>query len=1365
MEHVAVMIVPHYFSRCLTYTDSHYRERVIDDASLLEFPTPKVVLGEPGMGKSELMSELGRLLKVKVTMASHFMHHPDPGKLIECGKPLLIDGLDEVMARQEGDAIDFIMARLDALDSPDVILSCRAREWQSRNLTGLKKIYVTEPVIFHLQPFDRVQASAFLAQRYKAVDAGRVLNHLNEQGVPQLYHNPLTLDLMGQVALRDSELPATRSALFERVCKLIWPEHDPERGVNPLRDFTDEQALGCAGAIMAGMLVAGAQAIHLGRTAFDHQNDITLVELSVLPGVGTHARAIVSSKLFQNIDIDRVRPVHRVIAEFLAARWLARQADNSRKQRRLLAQFQGDGKVPASFRGLHAWIAYHRPILSSAVIAFDPLGVLRYGETTHLGLDQARHLFESLKELSKTDPYFRVHDWDSHTAKGLMIASLRDDIEEVILSKNGNKHLSSLLLDSLNGTELALTLEPTLAAIMMDAGRGFSERRSAAGTLGPLYDAAQWDSIITRLLAQRQEDSIELARNLVDVLDVEVSDELVTATVLAELGIPVPVVARGGGPKIHRLHDYSRLISGLAPSKLGGVLTRLSGAASQVDSCDWQSASELNGLLARLITRAIDEQVVTCKKPSMLWEWLLGLSRPQPEFGAVLSLQNLLDSNTPLRRAVQHYVLYEKQRNKAIFDAELDLEQHLVGLRRNPDDLVFFIRRLGECDSDDPATHDDWVNLMMVGSIGSTTLTSALWAASRDLPRGEQWLEAFAARQKRFASRLTKPPRNRAEGKRRRILNLKFKLQLWSLRRRYRSEGLHLRAGELAVILEPAMQYLGALYPVPAQIEAKERLLARFGESLANDMMAGFEATLHRSDLPSPQAVALYLVDDELFEVSAPIVAGLLARLRGGHGFTDLPKDLLIVGLLLCKHPAKVRLTADRARYALREELERIAIATDAERMAFARCWIEPALAAGNAHIPGIDWLASDEKCYSTGRALAAEWLVVFPTAHPKIEDQLIDILISSKDTSVAAAVAQARVAMVFDDEDRLFTWLAVDLLVRFDLVVEQLEGMGDAYPYVLWYLRQRFQPEQNRVRSDLSAPQAKWVLSQFRRVWPQTQPDECEHSEFSAYQASQFLCLLIEHLAVDTSDQASEAMMHLIAEPPDSYSDLIRHLATEQQQKRAEENVRPVLPHQLAELLSDGPPSNADDLKALIVEELAVAQKIIAGDELDQIRDFWSDTFLPYDENRCRDRLAVMLGAGLSAYEIFPVSEVDMPNSKRVDLAFECGTWRMPMEVKGQWHDNVWQAATRQLDAQYLIDWRSAQRGIYCVLWFGPFPSSSNKQLTPPPAGLNAPTSAGEMCDMLIELIPPARRALIDVVVLDFSHGGRIRRSSRSVP
>jgi hypothetical protein len=117
-------------------------------------------------------------------------------------------------------------------------------------------------------------------------------------------------------------------------------------------------------------------------------------------------------------------------------------------------------------------------------------------------------------------------------------------------------------------------------------------------------------------------------------------------------------------------------------------------------------------------------------------------------------------------------------------------------------------------------------------------------------------------------------------------------------------------------------------------------------------------------------------------------------------------------------------------------------------------------------------------------------------------------------------------------------------------------------------------------------------------------------------------------------------------------------------------------------------------------------------------------------------------------------MTEADMPKLKRADLAFARRTMQLPVEVKGQWHAEVWDAATGQLDAQYLIDWRSDQRGIYCVLWFGELPAATNRRLKVHPDGLPAPTSAKEMRAMLIDRIPEARRALIAVVVLDLSAG-----------
>ncbi|MDP2379478.1 MAG: hypothetical protein Q8M35_03125, partial [Pseudohongiella sp.] len=241
-----------------------------------------------------------------------------------------------------------------------------------------------------------------------------------------------------------------------------------------------------------------------------------------------------------------------------------------------------------------------------------------------------------------------------------------------------------------------------------------------------------------------------------------------------------------------------------------------------------------------------------------------------------------------------------------------------------------------------------------------------------------------------------------------------------------------------------------------------------------------------------------------------------------------------------------------------------------------------------------------------------------------------------------------------------------------------------------------------------------------------------------------------------DMSDQAASLMRELANETPDLYTNEILHMIAEQQQKRAEESFEPIEPRSLAAILTNGPPSNIDDLKSLIVEELDEAQRKLLGDELDQVRDFWNDSGVPYPENRCRDRLAAIIDTRLAdMYSVRRMTEADMPKDKRADLAFATGpTMQLPLEAKGQWHADVWDAASSQLESKYLIDWRCEGRGVYCVFWFGELASATGRRLKAHPDGLRPPKTATEMRSMLIDRIPPQRRPFIDVVVVDLATG-----------
>ncbi len=84
---------PGYFPRRLQLSDPEEAARHVDESGMLATTGAKIVLGEPGMGKSELMRELGRRLDMEPVTALRFMLSKDPAKFVVSGKPLLIDGL------------------------------------------------------------------------------------------------------------------------------------------------------------------------------------------------------------------------------------------------------------------------------------------------------------------------------------------------------------------------------------------------------------------------------------------------------------------------------------------------------------------------------------------------------------------------------------------------------------------------------------------------------------------------------------------------------------------------------------------------------------------------------------------------------------------------------------------------------------------------------------------------------------------------------------------------------------------------------------------------------------------------------------------------------------------------------------------------------------------------------------------------------------------------------------------------------------------------------------------------------------------------------------------------------------------------
>jgi hypothetical protein len=84
-------------------------------------------------------------------------------------------------------------------------------------------------------------------------------------------------------------------------------------------------------------------------------------------------------------------------------------------------------------------------------------------------------------------------------------------------------------------------------------------------------------------------------------------------------------------------------------------------------------------------------------------------------------------------------------------------------------------------------------------------------------------------------------------------------------------------------------------------------------------------------------------------------------------------------------------------------------------------------------------------------------------------------------------------------------------------------------------------------------------------------------------------------------------------------------------------------------------------------------------------------------------------------------------------------------VEVKGQWHVELFYAASKQLYERYAQHPNAAQQGIFLVLWFGGSEKIAGRKN-------NAIKSPSELKQAIMDRMSRELRGRIDIFVLDLS-------------
>lgn len=1308
----------HSISRALWFKNGDSRT-TLTQAELLDLEEPLIILGEAGMGKTTLLEWLSDAPGYAFCTARQLLYAAKAETLLGDAQVLVIDALDEVNAIRDGDAVGLVLRRLGEIGFPRFILSCRAADWRSATAVGIIiEQYRKKPLELHLIEFSDDDATTYLEQQIGVEAAKAIVRHFTSRGLQGFLGNPQTLYLVSKVA-GQNDLPSTKDKLFERAIEVLRTEHNETKTID---EVPRQTVLDAAGTAFAIMILSGHDALSRTSSAERFEGDLPLAELGRFVDRIALGTAL-GTRLFRSRGPDRFGYWHRSIGEYLAARWLRSRADTARKRRRLLATFQRSGVVPSSLRGIHAWLA-RDPALAEAVITADPIGVIEYGDADEITPSQARALLNALSSLAAANP--RFSESGRVSARGIAHPALLEDLRKLIKTADTPIRLRQFVLEAIRGSPAALQLSMDLRALMLDSNTAFIHRSTAGKALIELAVSEDWPASMKLLHASGDDLSIRLAIELMDKIGYERFDnKLIVDLVLSYTSHNHRTLGVLMGLEIHFPHN-----------RLGDLLDELAigvkAASRQVESYDAENdEEELKNFVYGLISRRVAFQEPSA---TQFWSWL-EMFEAAPRYGyrsnEVLAAQ--IQEKHALRRAVQRFVLLDQPEGGAINSRAWAMRNRCSSLALIPYDVITLLESLDPSDIMD----ERWRELVQLTDHGNDNGT-AVREAARPFARNDSgllaWLESLAA------------PRDwEREQIRRNTAYAQQEAERHETHREFvRGQLDDIRAGRPESLINLAKGYLGLFNDVSKLgTTPHERMLGWLGHDLSEAALTGFESflTAHRIH-PSPDEIAHSMAQSRHWPTAYVIVAALAERYHNGYDFSDLDDERILAGLFELRRAGLARSTGIVDFEELIEDVVR-------ERGLWPgamRRYYEPQLEARYAETNLYSLMRSAQDA-AVACDLAAEWLTRFADLPSRVEEQLMDRLLASGRYDTLRAIASTGFSSA--DDNRRRNWQAVGLLVVFDATSKRL----DAQPIdaeLLWHVRDRLPDGQWANAFPVRPAQLEWLISRFRKSWPAAAlPEEGWSGDRNPWDASEQVARMIQRLGADAGQDATLALERLLAESTDGYTELIQSVVAEQKRVRVESLYAPLSLEAITAIVRDELPVSGADLQGFLIDELAVVQAKVRSDDVESWRGFYEGPTTPHREEWCRDHLILLLRQGSNGVTFTPEAHVGA--DKEVDIACSVGELRMPIEVKGQWHTELWTAADRQLAASYAQDWQADGYGIYLVLWFGK-QVAKNKRIRSPGRGKTCPETPEQLAAALTSTSRAAQDGRIKILVLDLS-------------
>lgn len=1368
-----------------------------------------VLLGEPGSGKTTAFEveekEDGNALFVPARrfIGRHIDSHPEWKD-----KTLFVDGLDELRARggNPHEPLDAFLCRIEQFGQPRFRLSCREDSWLGRNDFD-ELASVTGDDGFHLlrlDPLGPEEARAILAD--KGVEHPRnFMWRVVDNGLEVFIENPLLLETLADTVASGS-WPDGRLDMFERACEELAKESN-ERHLNAQdgRPFSTSEILLASGLLCALLLLSGK--VGWSRRGSRAEDCPALSEAGDRQGL---LKAALDTKLFDGSDETCRSPHHRAIGEFLAAKHL----DHAIRVKhlapgRVWAWMLGiDGLVMPDLRGVSVWLAAMNSQVRDRLIESDPIGLAFHGDAGCFSRSETQLLLDGLEAKIP-----RVREWPSQASLAALVAGpAREILCEMLQAADRSNTRQELVELLLRGMAVSPWGSPRTAA---DGSPRYTEEIRevlAALVRDPTWRSSTRHRALVALIhvVGNEADHISTLRDLLD----DLAADKVPADERGDLQGELLIHLYPGHLTVDHIWEYlpsgaafdgkarvfwtQHLVCKAPKEDVASLLNTLGARAEEL--IPRLAQGNLDVLVMQLLTRGL-EFFGEEREVAKLYEWFELVDADYERPGLVPAHCE--------RVALRSRHLEEQTRIYRWLRANPDIQLALVleGLMRHATlprttvlDMTIGTKFLGdsapvefrkwcldqavELATVDPGPSEELASWAVTGrreEWGPVLGDDEVAAAVRDVPELRRWNEKRLAAEEHYSEMAARQRESPA------IAEFRRRKEACAASVRGHLDAIQVGQGPPDMLYELGEVYVHGL-EAGGPDQARDDLAFHLNtdHELVEAVIRGFRRLVDRRDLPDLNGIIRLHEDGRMSVFASPFLAGLTEdEMVGADPLQRLNDEGLGRALgfyLLSRLPTKRRpipriftLEEDCRpswyRQALRDHPLAVADAFVAVHLVRVRAKEPP-----DQHLH--DLTMSDEYA-EVARLAVPRMFTPFPSrCAGQIQlATLRQVLWAALRYMCSAALLeliQRRLDRTEMDTGQRVQWLAAGALASPEEFLPKLVSFLSAEGETrVLHLVDFLVPDTDPL------PNQEWPTTHLATLigavgkWVRPPSDYWQDSSdrFKAVRIAETDIKappLVQHwidtLAERVDEQAIAALDNLAKDPVlgSWRGQLVRARDVQAERLRIAKYRAPTL-SEIRKAVDGGPPAGAADLAALVTEKLnRLADRIRNGNTDDWLQYWHTDpddpqgrrVTKPKPEELCRDHLLSDLQLWLSPYDVgylFPNAVDAAPEGHhaedaRSDILTVHDAYAVPVEIKKADSQDLWSAIKDQLIAKYVRDPRSDGYGIYLVLWFGP------EHLKIPPLVGARPDSPDRLRQMLAEMLEPAQRRTISIVVVDVS-------------